>query len=131
MEKYYARVRFSFGTYTFYTYDSSLIPEDMVVCMIKRYYQVGEFLEYVEVFPNGVIKPIFGTIEGMVLEFEQKEKYFKKQEHQKDKPCLMDYIIGASYQKDDCILVNNGVWEYDGVNFFYVCTKKEWDEQND
>lgn len=130
MEKHYAKVKFSFGTYTFYTYDNSLVPEDMVVCLVKNYFQVGEFLEYTKVVPPVVMKPIFGTIEGMVMEFEQKEKHFKKQEDEKNNSYVSDYNKSAHYKKGDCILANDGIWEYDGNNFIFICSKKEWDEEN-
>ena len=129
MEKYYARVKFSFGTYMFYTFDSSLVPEDMVVCMVKNYYQVGEFVEYTKYIPkNAIINPIFGTIEGMVLEFEQKEKFFKKQNEPKQEYRI--YGENSFYKTGDIVLANDVVWKYDGINFIFICSKKQWDERN-
>ena len=134
MEKHYARVKFSFGTYTFYTFDSSLVPNCNVVCIVKSYYQVGEFLGYTKTTPiNHVeMKPILGSIEGMIMEFEQKNMVFKKQEDEKNKPKQEYRIYGkvGFYKPGDVVLANGIMWEYDGKNFIFICSKKEWDEQN-
>ena len=131
MEKYYARVKFSFGTYTFYTFDSSLMYEDTVACVVKNYIQVGEFVEYIKDFPKGVeIKPIYGAIEGIIYEFENKKAANKEQENMKVKREYRIYGECGFYKPGDIVLANGVVWEYDGMNFFHVCTKKEWDERD-
>lgn len=133
MEKYYARVKFSFGTYTFYTFDSSLVPKTMIVCMVKNYLQVGEFLEYITDAPkNAEMKPIYGSIEGMLIEFDQKRMLFKEQERKKNEPKQEYRIYGEAgfYKPGDVVLANGIMWEYDGKNFIFICSKKEWDEQN-
>lgn len=111
MEKLYCKVRFAYGTYTFHTMIGSLLPNDTVICKVKAYYQVGQFVEYCE-RPKFETKPCYGGVSHVIENHEEMEEQYKKQ-HKEYCPAFV-YYHGAE------VLRNGAIWrmEKDGCFHF-------------
>ena len=94
MEKYYCKVEFSFGTYTFHTMLCGLLRGDNVLCKMRDYYQVGRFAGYCE-RPKFETKPCYGGIDHIVQNHEEMEEQYRKQ-HEKYCPAF-EYAVGDEF----------------------------------
>lgn len=110
MEKLYCKVRFSFGTYTFHTMISSLCNLDTVVCQVKEYYQVGQFVEYCE-RPKFETKPCYGGITHVIENHEEMEQQYKKQ--------YEEYCPAFNYAVGDTVIRNGSIWRMEKDKCFH------------
>lgn len=76
MEKKYCKVVFTFGTYTFFTFEQNLKHMDMTVCKVKGRIEVGTFLEYCNP-PIFDTKPCYGSINSVLDGYDLKYRLWE------------------------------------------------------